>query len=172
MRFVITGEWNRNTLLRVIVLFFLFYCFAFWLTNFGLYFFKMGLTYQSVVDYYLGSSQNFTQPRSLMGLMEVSHFHLFAMGIFLVTLTHLLLFVPAPIGLKLALIVLSFTSAFCDEASSWLVRFVSPGFAYLKIASFITLQTSVLVIIALAVWAVAFAKPSAYTDSNTRTRVS
>ena len=37
MRFIITGEWSRNTLLRVIVLFFLFYCFAFWLTNFGLY---------------------------------------------------------------------------------------------------------------------------------------
>jgi hypothetical protein len=170
MRFVITGEWNRNTLLRVIVLFFLFYCLAFWATNFGLYFLKMNLSYQSVVDYYLGSTQNFTQPRSLMGLMEVSHFHLFAMGIFLVTLTHLLLFVPAPIWAKLALIVISFTSAFLDEASSWLIRFVSPHFAYLKIVTFLSLQISLLIIIILAAWSVLFAKPSHYTESNTRTR--
>jgi hypothetical protein len=171
MRFVITGEWNRNTLLRVIVLFFLAYCFAFWLTNFGLYFFKMGLTYQSVVDYYLGSAQSFTQPRSFLGLMEVSHFHLFAMGIFLVTLTHLLLFVPAPIWAKLWLIVISFTSAFLDEASGWLVRFVSPNFAYLKIAAFVALQTSLLIIIVLSAWAVTCAKPSHYTDSNTRSKL-
>jgi hypothetical protein len=170
MRFVVTGEWNRNTLLRVIVLFFLFYSFAFWLTNFGLYFFKMGLTYQSVVDYYRGSAEQFTQPRSLLGLLEVSHFHLFAMGIFLVTLTHLLLFVPVKTSLKLALIVSAFTSAFLDEMSSWLVRFVSPLFAYLKIGSFVVLQASLLVTIILATWAVLTMKPSAYSDSNARPR--
>lgn len=172
MRFVITGEWNKNTLLRVIVLFFLFYSLLFWLTNFGLYFFKMGLTYQSVVDYYQGSAQTFTQPKSLLGLMEVSHFHLFAMGIFLVTLTHLLLFVPISIPVKLVLIVAAFTSALCDEASSWLVRFVSPYFAYLKICSFVVLQVSLLAIIALSAWAVIAMKPSAYTDSNVRSRPS
>jgi len=170
MRFVITGEWNKNTLLRVIVLFFLFYCFAFWLTNFGLYFFKMGLTYQSVVDYYLGSSQNFTQPRSLMGLMEVSHFHLFAMGIFLVALMHLLLFVPVNGALKMALIVAAFSSAFLDEASGWLIVFVSPVFAYMKIASFVTLQLSLIVTIALSVWTVWTSQRNAYTDSNVRAR--
>jgi hypothetical protein len=150
MRFVITGEWTRNSLLRVIVLFFLFYSLLFWLTNFGLYFLKMGLTYQSVVDYYQGSSQAFTQPKSLLGLLEISHFHLFAMGIFLVTLTHLLMFVPVSIPLKMVLIVAAFGSALCDEASSWLVRFVSPHFAYLKIAAFVMLQLSLLVIIVLA----------------------
>ena len=61
MRFIITGEWSRNTLLRVIVLFFLFYCFAFWLTNFGLYM-EMGLSYQGVVEHYLGSPEKFTRP--------------------------------------------------------------------------------------------------------------
>lgn len=172
MRFVITGEWTRNTLLKTIVLFFLFYSFAFWATNFGLYFFKMGLTYQSVVDYYLGSPQQFTQPRSFLGLMEVSHFHLFAMGIFLVTLTHLLLFVPIPVPLKLLLIVASFVSSFCDEASGWLIRFVSPVFAYLKIVSFVVLQSSIVTMIVLAAWSLIGSKPSAYNESHVRSRPS
>jgi hypothetical protein len=171
MRFIITGEWSRNTLLRVIVLFFLFYCFAFWLTNFGLYM-EMGLSYQGVVEHYLGSPEKFTRPKSIRGLMEVSHFHLFAMGIFLVSLMHLLLFVPVNGLLKLTLIVAAFTSAFLDEASGWLIVFVSPLFAYMKIASFVVLQLSLITTIALSVWSVAMSQRNAYADSAQRSRPS
>jgi hypothetical protein len=155
----------------VIVLFFLFYCFAFWLTNFGLYM-EMGLSYQGVVEHYLGSPEKFTRPKSIRGLMEVSHFHLFAMGIFLVSLMHLLLFVPVHGLLKLSLIVAAFTSAFLDEASGWLIVFASPLFAYMKIASFVILQLSLITTIALSVWSVAMSKRNAYSDSAQRTRPS
>jgi hypothetical protein len=155
----------------VIVLFFLFYCFAFWLTNFGLYM-EMGLSYQGVVEHYLGSPEKFTRPKSIRGLMEVSHFHLFAMGIFLVSLMHLLLFVPVNGFLKLALIVAAFTSAFLDEASGWLIVFVSPVFAYMKIASFVILQLSLITTIVLSVWTVAMSKRNAYSDSAQRSRPS
>jgi hypothetical protein len=155
----------------VIVLFFLFYCFAFWLTNFGLYL-EMGLSYQGVVEHYLGSPEKFTRPKSIRGLMEVSHFHLFAMGIFLVSLMHLLLFVPVNGLLKLALIVAAFTSAFLDEASGWLIVFVSPTFAYMKIASFVVLQLSLITTIVLSVWSVAMSQRNAYSDSAQRPRPS
>jgi hypothetical protein len=155
----------------VIVLFFLFYCFAFWLTNFGLYM-EMGLSYQGVVEHYLGSPEKFTRPKSIRGLMEVSHFHLFAMGIFLVSLMHLLLFVPVNGFLKVVLIVAAFTSAFLDEASGWLIVFVSPIFAYMKIASFVILQLSLITTIALSVWSVAMSKRNAYADSAQRPRPS
>jgi hypothetical protein len=148
----------------VIVLFFLFYCFAFWLTNFGLYM-EMGLSYQGVVEHYLGSPEKFTRPKSIRGLMEVSHFHLFAMGIFLVSLMHLLLFVPVNGLLKLVLIVAAFTSAFLDEASGWLIVFASPLFAYMKITSFVVLQLSIISTIILSVWSVAMSKRNAYSDS-------
>ncbi|MEX0827915.1 MAG: hypothetical protein WD005_03080, partial [Haliea sp.] len=72
MRFVISGEWTRNRLLRLIIFFFLAYIAVFWLTNALLYFLKMDLTYQSVVDYYLGSEEKFLQPRSYQGLLEIS----------------------------------------------------------------------------------------------------
>jgi hypothetical protein len=92
MRFVVTGEWSRNRLLQTIVVLYVLYVAGLWVTNTLLYFNKMSLSYSSVVEYYLGSEERFLQPRSYQGLLEVSHFHLFAMGMLLLVLTHLMLF--------------------------------------------------------------------------------
>jgi hypothetical protein len=165
MRFVVTGEWTRNGLLRLIVFFFLFYVALFWLTNAFLYFNKMGLTYRSIVESYRGSEETYLQPRSYQGLLEISHFHLFAMGILMLTLTHLLLFVSIGPRWKVLLISLSFGSALTDELSGWLIRFVHPLFAYLKLASFLMLQSSLLAVIGAVLFALCKRSPSAYTDT-------
>ena len=93
MRFVITGEWSRNRLLQTIIVLYCFYVALLWVTNALLYFEKMGLDYASVVSYYHGDAERIMSPRSYAGLLEVSHFHLFAMGMLLLVLTHL---VPGP----------------------------------------------------------------------------
>lgn len=167
MRFVVTGEWTRNRLLIVIVWLFLLYTFLFWITAGAMYFTKMGLTYQSVVTHYLGDEATYRQPHTVEGMIETAHFHLFAMGMLLMTLTHLLLFVPLPNGLKAWLIALAFTGGLVHEASGWLVRFVSPRFAYAKIAGFLTLQISLLVLMVAAAWALLTRAPSAYTQPFT-----
>ena len=154
MRFVVTGEMNRNRLLQVIVAAYSFYVALLWVTNALLYFSKMSLTYGSVVSYYLGSPQQFTEPRSYLGMLEISHFHLFAMGMLLLVLTHLVLFVPISNRAKIWLIVAPFAAALVDEGSGWLVRFVSPVFALLKIAGFLALQTSLALLVGLALWSV------------------
>jgi hypothetical protein len=154
LRFVITGEWSRNRLLQTIVALYATYVIGLWVTNALLYFNKMNLTAASVVAYYLGSEEQFTQPRTYQGLLEVSHFHLFAMGMLLLVLTHLVLFIPLSNRLKAWLVVVPFVSAFVDEAASWLVRFVSPHFAYLKIAGFLLLQTSLAALVVLSLWSV------------------
>ena len=100
MRFVITGEWTRNRLLQTIVVLYSLYVGGLWLTNALLYFSKMGLTPDSVTSYYLGNEELFRSPRTYQGLLEVSHFHLFAMGMLLLVLTHLMLFVPLSNALK------------------------------------------------------------------------
>lgn len=164
MRFVITGEWNRNRLLRLILLMFLFYTSFFWLTNALLYFQKMGLTFQSVVEYYRGSEARYLQPRTYQGLLEISHFHLFAMGILIMTLTHLALFVPMPIRVKFWSILSCFASAFLDEGSSWLVRFLNPWFAYVKIASFLVLEGSLGFLVIATCMALIGNAPKAYND--------
>jgi hypothetical protein len=154
VRFVITGEWSRNRLLQTIVALYATYVIGLWLTNALLYFSKMSLTAASVVEYYLGSEDRFLSPRSYQGLLEVSHFHLFAMGMLLLVLTHLMLFIPVKSHIKAWLIVVPFVSALLDEGSGWLVRFVSPHFAYLKIAGFLMLEASLAVLVGLSLWSV------------------
>jgi hypothetical protein len=154
VRFVVTGELSRNRLLQTIVVLYSAYVAGLWLTNALLYFSKMGLTPTSVVEYYLGSEERFLSPRSYQGLLEVSHFHLFAMGMLLMVLTHLILFVPISSRLKLWLIVLPFLSAALDEAAGWAVRFVHPLFAWAKIAGFLLLQGSLGTLVVISLWAV------------------
>lgn len=170
MRFVVTGEWSKNRLLQLIILMFVIYVALLWVTNALLYFGKMGLTTASVTDYYLGSEERFLQPRSYQGMLEISHFHLFAMGLLLLTLTHLMLFVPLRSDLKPWFIVIPFGSALLDEGSGWLVRFVSPGFAYLKIAGFLALQSSLAVLIVVCLWAVLVGSSATYRGKKRRDR--
>ena len=154
MRFVVTGEWTRNRLLQTIVVLYALYVAGLWVTNTLLYFSKMALTYSSVVEYYLGSDERFLSPRSYQGLLEVSHFHFFAMGMLLLVLTHLMLFVPLANRWKAWLVAVPFCAAILDEGASWLVRFAHPGFAYAKIAGFLLLQGSLALLIFVSVWAV------------------
>jgi hypothetical protein len=152
MRFFANGDHNRRIVLNTIVLMFLGYIVLFWISNGLMYFHKMSLNPQSVVVYYLGSPEAFTEPKSYQSLLEVSHFHLFSMGILVVTLTHLLLFTSVSLPLKVGLTLLTFISAVTDELSGWLVRFVHPGFAWLKVSAFILLETSLLLLSVLVIW--------------------
>lgn len=166
MRFVVSGEWTRNTLLKSIVLCFLAYTFLLWCSNFGMYFSKMSLSPQSVVEYYLGSEERFLQPRTLQGMLEVLHFHSFAMGILLLTLTHLLLFVPLSMRVKAWGICTAFAAGIGDELSGWAVRFVDPGFAYAKMVMFVLLQGVILWLMVLVSKALLLEQPSAYRNSE------
>ncbi len=164
MRFVVTGEWTRNRLLQIIVALYALYVIGLLLTNALLYFSKMSLTATSVIDYYLGSEERFLSPRSYQGLLEVSHFHLFAMGMLLLVLTHLMLFVPLRNGAKAWLIIIPFFSAILDEGGGWLVRYVSPNFAYAKIAGFLLLEISLGVLVAVSLWSVFAGSQQNYDD--------
>ncbi len=166
MRFFVTGEWTQNRLLQTIVTLYALYVAGLWLTNALLYFQKMSLSYESIVGYYLGSEERFLSPRSYQGLLEVSHFHFFAMGMLLLVLTHLMLFVPLRNGIKAWLIAIPFLSAFLDEGAGWMVRFVHPAFAYAKIAGFLLLQTSLAVLVAISLWAVFSGSQNNYRGGN------
>ena len=154
MRFTVTGEWDHNRLLQVVVVLYCFFVILLWATNWMLYFDAMDLTTASVVDHFLGNEEEFRAPRTYRGMVELAHFHLFAMGMLMMVLTHLALFVPLRPPWKIALILVPFVSALVSEGSGWLVRFGGAGFAWTKIAGILLLQGSLAALVAIALWSV------------------
>jgi hypothetical protein len=148
------------------MLWFLFYSTGLWVTNTLLFFNQIGLHYESVVAFYRGSEAQFMPPRSYKVLLEISHFHLLAMGIFILTLSHLVLFVPMAPRIKYWLIHLTFLSAISDEAAGWLIRFAHPFFAYIKMGAFLLIQTTMAVLIIAVLLAVCRKARSAYTEDR------
>ncbi len=142
MRFFVSGEHYRKVLLNTCILLFLGYIVLFAISAALMYFHNMDLTPASVVSYYLGDEAEFRPPRSYESLLEVSHFHLFAQGMLAMTLVHLLLMTELSVGVKIALGGASFFSAVANEAAGWLVRFVHPGFAWMKVGTFVLLEAS------------------------------
>jgi hypothetical protein len=49
-----------------------------------------------------------------------------------------------------------------DEGSGWLVRFVSPAFAPLKIAGFLLLETSLAVLMVTCLWTIFVGSSATY----------
>jgi hypothetical protein len=158
MRFFVTGEQNRQLLINSLILMFLVYVALLWISNGLMYFHKMNLTADSVLAYYLGSEQDFTQPKSYQSLLEVTHFHLFSMGMLVLTLTHLMLMTHLPTLLKIWISAIVYASAIADEIAGWLVRYVHPHFAYFKIGAFLTLEISLAALIIVVIFSLVEAR--------------
>ena len=149
------GGFQNNPLMRLTLGLTLAFLLGFWATNLAMYFSRMDLRPASVVAYYNGSEADFRPPRSAASMMETTHMHLPMMGMVLLFLTHLLIFLPLGRAAKVAFIVTAFVSAALEEGAGWLVRFVSPSFATLKVVGFLGLQTAmawVMVLLALFLW--------------------
>lgn len=155
MRYLQDGGFQRNPLMRLSLGLTLVLLLGFWATNAAMYFTRMGLTRASVARYYNGSEEDFTPPRSAESMLETSHMHLPMMGMVLLFLTHLAIFVPSSRRSKTAVILAAFAGALAQEGGGWLVRFVSPSLAAVKIAGFLALQGSILwllAVLALFLW--------------------
>ena len=153
MKYMQTGGFQNNPLMRLTLSWTLLFAGGLWVTNAAMYFQRMSLSPKSVEAYYLGAAEEYSQPRSAASMLEVSHAHLATMGVMVLLLTHLAIFAPWEDRTKKLVIGLGFGSSFLGEASGWLVRFVSPAFAVLKVACFVAFQgTLALLIGVLAVF--------------------
>jgi hypothetical protein len=140
MKYMQNGGFQNHPLMRLTLLLTLLLLLGFWISNFALYFAEMSLAPQSVVNFYRGSEVDYRLPRTYQTMLEVTHMHLPMMAVVLLLLTHLLIFLPLAARFKSRLIITAFCSALGFETAGWLVRFVHPIFAWLKIASFLALQ--------------------------------
>jgi hypothetical protein len=137
---------GRNPLSQTILGFFYGYFILHWLTGVALFWKKLGFAAASVKRYYLGDPDLFMNPRSFEGLLEVTHFHLFAMGMFFVVFAHLVSFAPFRDSLKSLLVWTLAVTLLGELSAGWLIRYVSPMFVWLKLTSFWLLQTTSLVL--------------------------
>src|SRR5262249_39486289 len=147
VRYMQEGGFQNNPLMRLTLGLTLVFLVGFWVTNLAVYFSRMDLTPRSVVAYYNGSEEDFRPPRSVATMAETTHMHLPMMGLVLLLLTHLVIFVPMPRPAKYGFVIVAFAAALAEEGAGWLVRFVSPAFAPLKIVGFLGLQASILFLI-------------------------
>jgi len=140
MKYLERGGFESQSLMRATLSWALVLLSGFWITNLVLFTSRMGFTPASVAAYYRGSEADFRPPRTAGAMLEVTHMHLPMMALVVLLLTHLLLFAPFSRRAKLAFVAGGFLSALLDEGAGWLVRFVHPGFAWLKLAAFVSLQ--------------------------------
>ena len=115
---------------------------------------RIGITYQRVVAYYRGGElgREMAFPKTFVELLELSHFHVFIMGVIFLILAHLLLATAIRPRLKAAFIVLAFAGSFLDVAGYWLIRYVSPGFAILHLAAWTAMWVGYGGMIAAPLW--------------------
>lgn len=152
MKYMLHGNYRGPMLVRLTLSWALGFLALLWVTNALLYFQHMNLHPASVVHYYLGSEEDFAAPRSYGSMLEVAHAHFAIMGMVLLLLTHLSIFIPWPLRTRVLLVCGTFAGALLQEAGGWLVRFVAPGFAIVKVAGFVALQAGLAVLlVALAV---------------------
>ena len=140
MKYLQNGGFQNNPHMRLTLGLAITLLAAFWVSNAALYFTHMGLDPASVAAYYRGDEARFMSPRSAEGMLEVTHMHLPMFAMVLLLLTHLVIFAPLRNAARTAIIVGSFGSALLMEAAGWLTRFVHPGFALLKVVSFVVFQ--------------------------------
>ena len=142
MKYLASGGFQRDPLMKLTLSLSLLLLAGFWITNVALYFVHMDLTPASVVSYYNGDEADFHPPRSAESMLEVTHMHLPMFALVLLLLTHLLIFAPLRHGAKIAFIVTAFGSALLFEAAGWMTRFWHPGFAVLKVSMFMIFQVA------------------------------
>lgn len=158
MRYLESGGFQNQPLMRLTLGLALLLLAGFWVTNVALYFAHMNLDPASVVAYYRGDDASFQPPRSAASMLEVTHMHLPMFALVLLLLTHLLLFSPMRFEGKVAFILLAFGSALLMEAAGWMTRFWSPGFAALKVGAFVVFQGMLAWLIGSLSWFLATAE--------------
>jgi hypothetical protein len=164
VKYMEKGGFQNNPLMKLTLGLTLVFLAGLWVTNLLMFTSKMALNPSSIAAYYRGSEADFLVPRTYQSMLEVTHMHLPIMAIVILMLTHLLIFAPFSNRMKVTVIVGSFGSALLGEASGWLVRFVHPGFAYLKLGVFLIFQALLMFLILALAWFLA-------TGKNRRARV-
>ncbi len=104
---------------------------------------KLGGGVAGVRAFYLGAPERFVAAKTLSGLLEVAVPHLAAIPLVLFAAVHVIGFARVlPRRAYGGLVALSFGSGLAGVAAGFAVRWVSPAFAWVKVAAFAGLEAA------------------------------
>jgi hypothetical protein len=118
---------------------------------------RTGLGPDSIATYYAGAAAG--EGKTTGELLEITHFHLFAMPLFAFVLGHVFLMCRAPaLGLRRAIVICAFAGAACDLAAPWLVIHLAPACAWVKIAGRLSFGPALLAMTLVPLYELAHAR--------------
>lgn len=106
---------------------------------------RSGLDVTSIREYYGGSTPELA--KSTGELLELTHFHLFAMPMQLFVLGHVFLLGRYSQRWRRWIVVAAFAGAACDLAAPWLVQAAGESGAWVKLAGRLLLAPSLMLMI-------------------------
>ena len=110
---------------------FLVFCLASYVVMVLLAISRTGLEHAALATYYRGDG-DMQYAKSYQELLEVTHFHLFSIPLFLFVQAHLFMLTTWPVRRKVVVVVGAFVGAACDLSAPWLITYVSPDTAIIK----------------------------------------
>lgn len=113
---------------------------------------RTGFDPQGTVAYIRGQEEEYLYPKSLLELVEISHFHLYSMAFLFLFLGGMVAFTSIKEWLKVAIVSLAFLSSLSEVASLWLIRYLSPLFAPLFSLSGLLLSLTTFLLIIIPFW--------------------
>ena len=92
-----------------------------------------------IAAYFRGGERHgaMTFEKTFRELVELTHFHAFVMGLVYLVMAHLMVATSASEAVKRAMIILALAGLVGDIVGVWLIRYVSGGFAYAQVLSWI-----------------------------------
>ena len=152
-----TLQWSTRFVYTVFLLF----CFANYAVMSALAISRSGLSAHSIATYYGGDATALVYAKTPAELLEVTHFHLFAMPLLLFVQGHLFLLTRWPMRRKVILVVAAAVGIGLDLAAPWLIIYVSPGLAMVKNAARVLMAAGFIAFAAVPIWEMWFARPAA-----------
>ena len=92
MQYMQKGGYQQNPLTSLTLGFTVLFLAGFVVTNFVIFYSKMGTSPAEVIEYYNGSEETFRPARTFGSMLEVTHGHLPVMAVVILMLTHLITF--------------------------------------------------------------------------------
>ena len=124
-----------------LVLYFLAFSILLLISGFLLFEEKIGFHVEGVVNYYLGDAAQFINAKSIAGIFKIILPHIFVFGLFAMVVLHFLVFTEHKKTKKMMpLIYSTFSIAFLELFSPFLLLQGLEIFAYIKLFSFFALE--------------------------------